>query len=96
MTPHGNTPAIPIHIGTLQGDTLSLFLFTKFMGPLLRWLSIERRRYRPMHHSDQPASTYMTYDDHGYANDISIITGALENLRILIKKLHLFSKYTKL
>ncbi len=36
----------------------------------------------------------MTYDDHGYADDISIITGTLENLQIQIKKLHLFSKYT--
>jgi hypothetical protein len=40
MTPHGNTPTIPIHRETLQGDTLSPFLFTIFMEPLLRWLSI--------------------------------------------------------
>ncbi len=39
MTPHGNTPNIPIHRGTLQGDTLPPFLFTIFMEPLLRWLS---------------------------------------------------------
>ncbi len=38
----------------------------------------------------------MTYDDHGYADDISITTGTLENLQIQIKKLHLFSKYTGL
>jgi hypothetical protein len=36
MTPHGNTPTIPIHRGTLQRDTLSPFLFTIFMEPLLR------------------------------------------------------------
>jgi hypothetical protein len=35
----------------------------------------------------------MTYDDHGYADDISITTGTLENLQIQIKKLHLFRKY---
>ncbi len=38
----------------------------------------------------------MTYDDHGYADDISITTGTLENLKIQLKKLHLFSKYTGL
>jgi hypothetical protein len=35
MTQHGDTLTIPIHRGTLQGDTLSLFLFTIFMEPLL-------------------------------------------------------------
>ncbi len=38
----------------------------------------------------------MIYDDHGYADDISITTGNLENLQIQVKKLHLFSKYTGL
>ncbi len=47
-----------------------------------------------MHHSELSPSTYMAYDDHGYANDISIIIGTLENLRIQIKKLHMLSKYT--
>jgi hypothetical protein len=38
----------------------------------------------------------MTYDDYGYADDISITTRALENLQIQMKKLYLFSKYTGL
>jgi hypothetical protein len=38
----------------------------------------------------------MTYDDHGYADGISITTETLENLQIQIKKLCLFSKYTGL
>ena len=38
----------------------------------------------------------MTYDDHSYANDISMTTGTIENIQIQIKKLHLFSKYTGL
>jgi hypothetical protein len=96
MTPHGNTPTIPIHRGTIQGDTLSPFLFTIFMEPLLRWLSIGSRGYRSMQQTKQPAGTYMSYDDHGYAADISITTVTLDNLQIQIKKLHLFSKYTGL
>jgi hypothetical protein len=93
-TPHGNTPTIPIHRGTLQGDTLSPFLFAICMEPLLRWLSIESRGYKPKHHTELPESIHMTYDNHGYADDIGITKGTLENLQIKIKKLHLFSEYT--
>ncbi len=96
MTPHSNTPTIPIHRCTLQGDTISPFLFTIFMEPLLRWLSIGSRGYKPTHHSDQHACTYMTYDDHGYTHNINITTGTLDNLQIHIKKLYLFSNYTGL
>ena len=89
--------AIPIRRGTLQGETLSPFMFAIFMEPLLRWLSIRIRGYKPMmQQSDQPARTYITYAGHGYANDIRITIGTLDNLQIQIKKLHLFSKYTGL
>ncbi len=91
MTPHGDIPTIPIHRGTLQGDTLSPSLFTIFMEPLLRWLSIGSRGYKPTRQLQTPTCTYMTYDDHGYAYDIRITTGTLENLQIQIKKLDLFS-----
>ena len=82
MKPHGDTPTITIHRGTLQGDTLSPFIFTIFMEPLLRWLSIGSREYKSIHQLQTPTCTYMTYDDHGYADGISITTGTLENLQI--------------
>jgi hypothetical protein len=82
MTPHGNTPTIPMHRGTLQGDTLSPFLFTIFVKPLLRWLSMGSRGYKPKQHTELPENIHMAYDDHGYANDISITTGTLENLQM--------------
>jgi hypothetical protein len=80
MTPHGNTPTIQIHRGTIQRDTPSPFLFMIFMEPFLRWLSIESRGYKPTQYSDQNTSTYMTYDDHEYADNITITTSTLENL----------------
>jgi hypothetical protein len=36
MTIHGDTSPIPIKRGTLLGDTLSTFIFTIFMEPILR------------------------------------------------------------
>ncbi len=53
-----------------------------FKEPILRWLVVGSRGYKPMLHVDQPTSTYMAYDDRGYANYISITTGTLENLHI--------------
>jgi hypothetical protein len=94
MRPHGNTLTIPVHRGTLQEDTPSPFLFKIVMEQLLRRLSIWSRGYQPTHRLQTPTCTYMTDDDHGYVDDISISTGTLENLQIQIKKLHLFSKYT--
>ena len=67
------------------------------MEPLLRWLSIGSRGYKLMQHKEQPAGTYISYDDHGYADYISITAGTPDNLQIqMSKKLHLFSKYTGL
>jgi hypothetical protein len=36
ITPHGPTPSTDINRGTLQGDTMSPFLFTLFLEPFLR------------------------------------------------------------
>jgi hypothetical protein len=87
-----NTPTIPIHRGTLQGDTLSPFLFTIFMEPLLIWLSIGSRGYKPKQHPELPESIHMKYDGHGYADDISITTRTLENLKkketTLVQRIH--------
>ncbi len=97
MTIHGNTDPLHIYGGTLQGDTLSPFLFAIFMEPLLRWLAVGSRGYRPTYQPHKPTSTIITYyDDHGYAVDVSITAGSLQDLKIQLKKLHLFSQYTGL
>jgi hypothetical protein len=96
MTIHGNTIPLPIYRGTLQGDTLSPFLFTIFMEPLLRWLAVGSRGYKPTYQPHKSTSTIITYDDHGYADDVSITAGSIQDLKIQLKKLHLFSQYTGL
>jgi hypothetical protein len=96
MTLHGNTIPLPIYRGTLQGDTLSPFLFTIFMEPLLRWLAVGSRGYKPTYQPHKSTSTIITYDDHGYADDVSITAGSIQDLKIQLKKLHLFSQYTGL
>ena len=94
MTPHGDTAPINIDRGTLQGDTLSPFLFTLFIEPLMRWLRVGSRGYRPTGH--KPDTFVLSYDEHGYADDISITTETLPNLKTQLHKLHLFSEYTGL
>ena len=96
ITPHGLTPQIPIHRGTLQGDTLSPFLFTLFLEPLMRWLQSGGRGYTPTCTAQCEGEFAITYDEHGYADDISITTGSLADLKIQLRKLHLFSQYTGL
>jgi hypothetical protein len=91
MTIHGNPVPIHIHKGTLQGDTLSPFLFTTIMEPLLRWLAVGSRGYRPFYQSHKSTTVIITYDDHGYADDINITTESIHNLKIQLKTLHLFS-----
>ncbi len=44
-TPVGNTDRIEIERGTIQGDTLSPFLFLIFIEPMLRWLQSGGRGY---------------------------------------------------
>jgi hypothetical protein len=96
MTIHGNTDLIQILRETLQGDTLSPFLFTIVMEPMLRWLAIGIRGYRPAYQPHKSTDTLITYDDYGYADDISITAGSIHSLKIQLKKLHLFSQYTGL
>jgi len=96
MTIHGNTSPLSIYRDTLQGDTLSLFLFTFFMEPLMRWLDVGSRGYKPTYQPHKSTSSIITYNDHGYADDVSIKAGFIQDLKVKLKILHLFSQCTGL
>ena len=66
------------------------------MEPLVRWLAVGNREYKPTYQPHKTTSTIITYDDHGYADDVSITAGSIQDLKIKLKKLHLFSQYTVL
>jgi hypothetical protein len=89
-------PPIDINLATLQGNTLSPFLFTLFLEPFLRWLTVGSRGYRPCAPTTNvdPAEPTTTYPGHGFADNLSLATGSTLNLTIQLRKLSLFSDYT--
>jgi hypothetical protein len=96
ITPYGPTPSIDINRGTLQGDTLSPFLFTLILEPFLRWLTVGGRGYRPGPPSTNvdPTEPTATYPGHGFADDLSLTTGSTPTMPIQLRKLSLLSAYT--
>jgi hypothetical protein len=95
ITPYGPTPSIDINRRTFQGDTLSPFLFTLFLEPFLRWLTVGSRGYRPCPPATNvdPREPTATYPGHGFADDLSLATGSTPNMAIQLRKLSLFSAY---
>jgi hypothetical protein len=79
-----------------HSNTLSAFIFMIFMEPLLRWLAVGSQGYHPYYQPHKNTSVVITYDDHVYADDVSITAGTVKNLKIQLKKLRLFSQYTSL
>jgi len=55
------------------------------MEPLLRWLAIGSRGYRPTLQPHKPTSLIITYDDNGYADDDIITAGSIQDLKIQLK-----------
>jgi hypothetical protein len=62
----GKTKPVHIQRGTIQGDTLSLYLFIIFLEPLLRWLERGNLGY-------QLKTSQYTLNSAVYADDIKHI-----------------------
>ena len=91
-TPAGDTDDIPIGRGTIQGDTLSPYLFLVFIEPLLRWLQHGGRGYAPgcLATTKSPKTIAAL----AYADDLNALTSNLSNLKLQADKVGRFSKWS--
>jgi ribonuclease HI len=95
QTPYGKTKDIPIEKGTIQGDSLSPFLFVLYMEPLLRWLRAGNKGYQAgaLAHLDANTQQANQIADITYADDINILTGGPSGLANLKHQAEKLSQY---
>ena len=82
----GRTKPIPIQRGTIQGDTLSPYLFSIFLEPLLRWLQRGRNGYTL-------GTSKLTISSAAYADDLAIITNNLQSIQTQLNKLDKYCEW---
>jgi hypothetical protein len=82
----GKTKPVHIQRGTIQGDTLSPYLFIIFLEPLLRWLERGNLGYK------LKTSQY-TLNSAAYADDLAIITNDLKHIQPQIDKIDKFCQW---
>jgi ribonuclease HI len=97
-TPAGNTGAIPIDRGTIQGDSLSPFLFINYLEPLLRWLRVGGRGYTPgmLKQEGQAISERAQIADITYADDLNILTSDASRMQLQASKVTKYSEWAHL
>ena len=79
----GKTLPIPIQRGTIQGDTLSPYLFIIFLEPLLRWLQQGNNGYTF-------GTSKVKISSAAYADDLAAIANRLETLQTQLNKIDKF------
>jgi hypothetical protein len=82
-THFGQTKPVHIQRGTIQGDTLSPYLFIIFLKPLLQWLKKGNLGYK------LNTSQY-TINSAAYADDLVIITNNIKSIQPQINKIDKF------
>ena len=82
----GKILPIPIQRGTIQGDTLSLYIFIIFLEPLLRWLQRGNNGY-----TFNTSNT--TLNSAAYADDLTVISNNLTSLQLQLNKLDKYCEW---
>lgn len=91
--PGGQTNPIPVNRGTIQGDTLSPLLFLVAIDPLLRWLQQGGHGYWC---GSSPAEDQHSCAAIAYADDLTILTDDIIEMKTQVKKIELFSQWSSL
>jgi hypothetical protein len=79
----GKTKPIAIQRGTIQGDTLSPYLFIIFLEPLLRWLYQGQLGYTFR-------TSSITISSAAYADDLAVVFRNIKDIQTQIKKIDKF------
>jgi hypothetical protein len=82
----GKTKPVHIQRGTIQGDTLSPYLFIIFLEPLLRWLERGNLGYKLQ-------TSQYTLNSAAYADDLAIITNDIKHIQPQINKIDKFCQW---
>jgi hypothetical protein len=79
----GKTKPIAIQRGTIQGDTLSPYLFIIFLEPLLRWLDQGQLGYTFI-------TSSITISSAAYTDDLAVLFRNIKDIQTQINKIDKF------
>ena len=97
-TPYGLTAPIAVQRGTIQGDSLSPFLYIVYTEPLLRWLRVGAARYKPgaLRHMPEQQSLHSVIPDVTYADDLNLLTNTAAEMKQQVDKAQAFAAWAHL
>jgi exonuclease III/ribonuclease HI len=97
-TPYGDTSPIPLQRGTIQGDSLSPFLYITYTEPLLRWLRVGAKGYKPgaFRQLTVDEQVKLQIPDITYADDLNLLTGTVADMTQQVRKVQAYADWAHL